>query len=378
MSNDFTAEYPGKIIFGNGSMAKLAENLPADAKILLVTGKSFAKSSQMADLEHILANFAKIHVADIGHEAPVEDVERLIDIGRKKKISVVVSIGGGSTIDAAKAAAAIIPAEGKCIDYFHGKRKLFLKGLFFAALPTTAGSGAEITSNAVLTESQTKIKKSIRDSLLIADLAIVDPVLTVSMTQETTASSGMDALTQAIESYICGFANSVTMALAENSVELLIKNLISAYNDGKDLVARNLVAQGSLLSAMSFSQSGLGAAHGLAHPIGSLLSVPHGKACAILLPHILDFNFEVCQGALENLAFKSGLENAEFLIRRIKKMKQAMNIPTDFSEYGLNPSHFEFILKNCKSRSMQTNPRKMSDKDILELLRKLCGKKINS
>lgn len=369
--NDFSVEYPGKIIFGNGSMAKLSGNLPAGSKILLVTGKSFAKSPNMAVLEHILANFAKIYISDIGNEAPIADVERLIDAGRKEKISAVVSIGGGSVIDAAKAAAAIIPAEGKCMDYFHGKRKFSSKGLFFAALPTTAGSGAEITSNAVLTDSQTKIKKSIRDPLIIANLAIVDPLLTVSMSAETTAASGMDALTQAIESYICEFANPVSMAMAENATGLLMTNLIQAYSNGNDLEAKNLVAQGSLLSAMSFSQSGLGAAHGLAHPIGSLLSVPHGKACAILLPHILEFNLEVCRETLDRLALKSGIGNADSLIRKITKMMETMKIPSDFSGYGLDSVHFQFILENCKSRSMQTNPRKMSDEDILGLLQKL-------
>ena len=218
-------------------------------------------------------------------------MDRLIRAGRDFRAECVVAVGGGSVMDSAKAAAALIPLDGWCADYFSGEREIPGKGLFFAALPTTAGTGAEITNNSVLTDPATKIKKSLRHPSMVADLAIDDPMLPLSCAPSLTAASGLDAFVQAFESCTSPKANTATRALAYAAIRRIRESLIPAFRCPDDIEARSGMCEGSLLSAMAFSQTGLGAIHGLAHPIGSLLHVPHGKACATLIPAVVAWIF---------------------------------------------------------------------------------------
>ncbi|OGV40237.1 MAG: hypothetical protein A2X48_20455 [Lentisphaerae bacterium GWF2_49_21] len=304
-------------------------------------------------------------------EPSLASVDELAILGRKERITSVVAIGGGSVIDASKAAAMLIPKDGSCPDYFYGKRKVESKGLFFAALPTTAGTGAEITVNSVLTDPSNKIKKSIRSPFMVPDLAIVDPVLTLNAPPRLTAASGLDAFTQAVESYTSADANFATKALASRAVAIIFNNLLNTYGDGNDIGLRTEMAKGSLLSAMAFSQSGLGAVHGIAHPAGALLGIPHGVICAILLGPVLEWNLPSCSAEYDELARACGLGDGGDFIIEIKRLCSSLKIPGDLSSYGLKEEHFPFIIANSRSRSMECNPRPMSDQEIGILLRKM-------
>jgi alcohol dehydrogenase class IV len=371
MNHNFTLTYPPKIIFGRDSLKQLPDNLPLKSRILLVTGKSLQKSGKIDGVKKLLSSFAVIHFCGIPPEPPLSSVDELTALGRKEKVNTVVAIGGGSVIDAAKAAAILIPREGACREYFYGTRKILDKGLFFAALPTTSGTGAEITVNSVLTDPETKIKKSIRSPFMVPDLAIVDPVLTLGASPELTAASGLDAFTQAVESFTSADANSASKALAGKAAGIIFHNLADACENGNDINARTEMAKGGLLSAMAFSQSGLGAVHGLAHPAGSLLGIPHGVICAILLSPVLEWNLKECRADYDELAKNCGLGNADEFINGIRRLCSKLKIPSDLSRYGLKPEHFPFIAKNCRSRSMECNPRQMSDADICKLLESL-------
>ncbi|OGV52032.1 MAG: hypothetical protein A2X49_07865 [Lentisphaerae bacterium GWF2_52_8] len=206
---------------------------------------------------------------------------------------------------------------------------------------------------------------------MVPDLAIVDPLLTLSVPPSVTASSGMDAMVQAIEAYTSVSANAVTQALSEKSVELLLNRLPDAFHNGADIGARTAVAEGSLLSAMSFSQSGLGAAHGLAHPIGSILGLPHGLVCSVLIMHVLEWNSLSCGGLYDSLAHKCGLADRSELIAKISGISAEMGIPGSFAGHRIDEAQKQFIIKNCRSRSMQTNPRPMSDDDIASIIDRL-------
>lgn len=373
--------YPEKIIFGSNSIKELPDLLPDGCAVMLVSGKSAVNSGQVKKIENLLCDFKLIDASGLAvPEPPLESVDKIIELGRSEHAEAVIGLGGGSVIDTAKAAAAIIPKEGNVAEYFYGKREIKSKGLVFAALPTTAGTGAEVTKNSVLTDSVSKIKKSIRSPFMVPDIAIVDPVLTLDMPPSITASSGMDAMVQAIESYTSDNANDVTKPLAKSAVVQIFANIANAYINGKDLTAREAMAEGSLMSAMAFSQSGLGAVHGLAHPIGSLLDVPHGVACSILLQPVMEFNSPVAAPEYAELAriclpsvnpsdFDETL--SEEFIEAIGSLCAEIDIPEDFSEYGLKEDHFDFILENCRSNSMKTNPRPMSDEDVINLLRGL-------
>lgn len=370
--DSYQLNYPGRIIFGNHAWQQLAELLPAESKIMLVTGQSAISSGLAGKFKSLLANFAIVNACGMTlPEPPLDNVDELIELGRKESVTAVVALGGGSTIDAAKAAAAIIPKEGKTADYFFGKRKINTKGLFFAALPTTAGTGAEITNNAVLTDKKGKVKKSIRHPSMVADIAIIDPELTLNMPSAITAASGLDALTQAIESFTSASANAVSKTMAKEAVIKIMHSILPAYQDGNDISHRKTMAEGSMLSAMAFSQSGLGAVHGLAHPIGSLLGLAHGLTCSILLSPVMEWNAPVCSELYQELAEACGFASQEEFIAKICELRKTMQVPGSFSELGLNETHFPFIVANCRSKSMRCNPRKMSDEEVVVFLKAL-------
>jgi alcohol dehydrogenase class IV len=363
--------FPGKVIFGAGTLSKLPEELPSDANVLLVSGKHADTSGLNDRIKEMLCDFELVSICGIQAEPPLSAVDKIIMFGRDNNVSAIIAVGGGSVIDAAKAAAAIMPLEGDCADYFYGRKSIPGKGLFFAALPTTAGTGTEATPNAVLTDPETDIKKSIRHDTMLPDLALVDPELTYTCPAGLTAHSGLDALTQAIESYISRGANTVSKALAAKATQLIMDSLPEVCADLNDYAARNDMAEGSMITALAFAQSSLGAVHGLAHPIGSKLHVPHGLSCAILLPVILRWNYESCAETIDELAASCGYRNGGDFIGEIELLCRDLDIPENFREFGLNRDVFPFILKNCRSGSMRSNPRYLEDAEIIEILESL-------
>lgn len=377
----FDLLYPEKIIFGNDSIKELPALLTDKSNVLLVTGKSAVKSGLADMMKELLSEFSIIDGSGMAvPEPPLESVDKIIELGRKGNADAVVGLGGGSVIDAAKVAAAIIPAAGLTADYFNGDMELKEKGLLFAAVPTTAGTGAEVTKNGVLTDSVNKVKKSIRSPFMVPDIAIIDPVLTLAMPPSVTAASGLDAFIQALESFTSSKANDITKPLAKSALAQIFANIANAYRDGNDLSAREAMAEASLMSAMAFSQSGLGGVHALAHPIGSLLKVPHGVACSILLKSVMEFNSPVCLHEYADLArlcldCVNPEDSDEILafqfIDAIGDLCEELDIPDNFSGFGLKKEHFNFIVENCRSNSMKTNPREMSDEDVITILETL-------
>jgi len=371
-ATSYSLHYPSEIVFGPESSGMLAEKLVRFKRILLVTGSHFAKSPEFEKLQNTLKDHEVRIETGIHAEPPLADVDRVTASGRDFQADAVVAVGGGSVIDCAKAAAALIPLSGSCAEYFSGEKAIPGKGLFFAALPTTAGTGAEITNNSVLTDPATKIKKSLRHPSMVADLAVVDPILTVSCPPALTAASGLDAFVQAFESYTSPKASAVTQALSCAALVKFAANLEKACRNGSDPAARTEMAEGSMMSAMAFSQTGLGAIHGLAHPIGSLLGVPHGKACAALIPAVVEWNLPACEKQYGEIAQRCGFgKNADDFLAVCLDLCRKTGVKAGFRDYGLNESHFDFIVKNCRSASMKLNPRPMTDDDVRKMLKGL-------
>jgi alcohol dehydrogenase class IV len=364
--------YPPHISLGWQSRHELAGVLAsaagdADARYVLVTGRSARYEAIAAELAQTLGPAAH-HASEIDPEPTLAHGEALLSILREARAEAVIAVGGGSVIDVAKAAAVVAPAPGTVADYFHERRSISQRGLPLLALPTTAGTGAEITKNAVLTDPESQLKKSIRHPQMVPAAAVIDPELTVSAPPEVTAASGLDAFTQALESYLCTRAHAVSRALAAEAMQLIWHNLPTAWADGSDRPSRERVAEGSLLSAMAFSQSGLGAVHGLAHPIGALLHVAHGLTCAILLPPVLRFNQSTCGEALTRLAPQLGCASADELVEAVAAFVRQLRVPKGFGGHGLGREHFDFIVAHCRSNSMASNPRPMTDADVRALL----------
>ena len=371
-ATSYSLHYPAEIVFGPETSGLLAEKLVRFKRILLVTGSHFAKSPEFEKLRNTLKDHEVRVETGIHAEPPLADVDRVTASGRDFQADSVVAVGGGSVIDCAKAAAALIPLSGCCAEYFSGEKAIPGKGLFFAALPTTSGTGAEITNNAVLTDPATKIKKSLRHPSMVADLAMVDPLLTVSCPPALTAASGLDAFVQAFESYTSPKASAVTQALSCAALVKFAANLERACQDGSDQAVRTEMAEGSMMSAMAFSQTGLGAIHGLAHPIGSLLGVPHGKACAALIPAVVQWNLPLCEVQYGEIARKCGFgRTADDFLTVCLDLCKKTGVKAGFRDFGLNETHFDFIVKNCRSASMKLNPRPMSDDDVRNMLKGL-------
>ena len=260
------------------------------------------------------------------------------------------------------------------MDYFSGSAVIDRPGLFCAAIPTTAGTGAEMTSNSVLTDPATKIKKSLRSPFMTPSAALNDPLLLADAPAKVIAFCGLDAFVQAAECFTSTRGNPFSRALALSALKSLAVNLPAFYDDPKNETARDKTAEASMITGIAFAQTGLGAVHGLAHPAGALLHIPHGEACAILMPHVFGFNAEAVPEPYADMAqaLNVGTSASDF-VRFTENLDRHFGIPEDLSPFGLKKEHFPFIIKNCRSGSMKTNPRAMSDDQAEALLTHLLG-----
>ena len=240
---------------------------------------------------------------------------------------------------------------------------------FLALLPTSAGPGAEVTGNAVITDRATGLKQSLRGPGMTADCALVDPELLYDAPAAVVAAAGFDALTQALESFLSRRSDALTRPLALSAARLLLDALPGACRNEAPALAA--AARGSLLTGMAFASSGLGAVHGLAHPAGSALGVPHGVCCAILLPAVLKWNLPACRERFVELARGLDFAAPEELIDRVIGLRRELGLPDAFRAFGDVAAHMDFILKNCRSGSMKCNPRELSDAEAAALLETL-------
>lgn len=371
---NYTVNAPALIHFGCGTrrltVQAVSDLVPAaDARVFLVASGGALRSAAGGELLELLKSRFDLQTATgIPHDPPLACVSALIEAMRGSGRNLVVALGGGSVMDAAKAAALLHQGGGSVTDYFNGRLPLPAAALPLIALPATAGTGAEITPNAVLTDPDGQSKRSLRSLLMVPRVAICDPDFTLGLPERITIDSGLDALTQALESYISVQASEYSRGLAERAVLLLLSALPEALAEPYSVSARSAVAEGSLLGALAFSQSSLGAVHGLAHPLGHCLDLAHGYTCAVLLPHILAWNLPACRPELQRLGRSAGLDSAEALVEKVTSLVRSLRIPATFAGDGLSAEHFPHILKHCRSGSMKTNPRPLSDAEVVLLL----------
>lgn len=387
---------PRQIVFGWGRRAELG-TLAAGIgrRALLVSGSRSLERSGSIDQLVGLLDAAGLEVLGFpvdSREPEVRDVDQLTDAFRALNPSehyVVVAIGGGSTIDLAKAAAALATNQ-------HGESVVnFLEGvgqglqitrppLRMIAVPTTAGTGAEATKNAVISSNSAgeaiasrPYKKSLRSDLMIPQLVIVDPELTVSVPPATTAYTGMDAITQLIESLISRRAAPIPQALCLHGLQLAIPALPVAVADGTQRQPREAMAHAALLSGMALANSGLGLAHGVAAALGVTCQVPHGLACAVMLPTALRVNQAVSQSQLaqlEHLFDASRPEPAaaaDRFIERIEALCRTVGIPSRLRDIGVRREQIDLLVPGSRGNSMSGNPRDVSDSELRQLLEQL-------
>ncbi|MCQ2378500.1 MAG: iron-containing alcohol dehydrogenase [Victivallaceae bacterium] len=355
----FEFSLPEKIRFGRGSRFDLASLLPPGAVLVLCGHHSEAAIRRESD--RLFPGRAVEIFSEIPAEIPLAAVESARICGRRIQARSIIGWGGGSAIDAAKATAALLDEEYPVADYFYGRRTASPRRVFFAALPTTAGTGAEVTANAVLHDESTRVKQSLRTPDMAADAAIVDPDLAAAPFA-VMAASGMDALTQAIESFVSRNADDATRFLAATAAKTLFLHLENACRG--DAASVEEICRASLTVGIAFGKSGLGAVHGLAHPLGCVKHLPHGFVCAVLLEKIVRANAARAPQIYRELDRALGFSAVE----KIGALRAALDLPPAF-DFTLTPREIDFIVAHSRSGSMKCNPVFYTDAELAALLR---------
>jgi alcohol dehydrogenase class IV len=297
----------------------------------------------------------------------------------REQCDLVISLGGGSCIDTAKAISVLATNGGFIGDYMGGKKIAENTPFPHLAIPTTAGTGSEATDVTVITNTSNNVKMMIKQPAFMPDVAIVDPLLTVSSPKNVTAATGVDALSHAIEAYLSKKAHPMTDTLALSAIQLIISNLLTAYHDGENLDAREAMSLGSFQAGMAFTNASVCLVHGMSRPIGALFHVPHGISNAMLLPAVLEFSKEACIGRLADIGrifdpeneSLSNAEAAEVAVRSVKDLCLQLNIP-NLKGWGIDQEAFEQVVEKMAfdaidSGSPGNNPRVPTFKELVEL-----------
>lgn len=341
-------------------------------RIMVVCDRFLSESGAINYLIDALDSSNTLEIFDQAVPDPtIEVVGKGLKLICKAAPDIVIGFGGGSAIDTAKG-----------IIYFANAKELIPKPKFIT-IPTTSGTGSEVTSAAVITDTESKSKHLIASDDILADVAILDPRLTLSVPQSVTANTGMDVLTHAIEAYVASGSNVFSDALSEKAVELLIKALLNCYKDGKNLESRTLMHEASTLAGMSFNTAGLGVNHSIAHQLGGTFHIPHGLANAMLLNKVIEYNCvnHDIMRKYATLAYKVQLagieESPEHAVNALKELiatlMRCMNMPASIRELDIKRDEYEKQIQNMIDHALMDNclaatPREIGTAAIREIL----------
>lgn len=382
MANSFTFATATEVLFGRGQAARAADRISAlGTRVLLVHGRDPARSEGL--LRDLTGKGCAVMTCPVATEPDTAVIEAGVDAARAGKVGIVVAVGGGAVIDAGKAIAALVPATRPMLNHLEVVGlglPLDHPPLPFVAIPTTAGTGAEVTRNAVIGVPEHRRKVSLRDARMLPELAIVDPALTDGCPAAITLASGLDAVTQVIEPYICTRANPLTDALCRDAIPRGLAALHRLMEE-EDAEARDDMAWVSLCGGLALANAGLGAVHGLAGPLGGLTGAAHGAICGTLLPHVLIANRAAVSGddiAAERLD-EVGRWIGQVFGNRNVGLAQAATMLADWSHakglttltgLGIDESaQIAAADTAASSSSMKANPANLSSAELREIMR---------
>ena len=377
----YKISYKTELHVGKGALQQLSHY---KNEHILVVADPFLKTS--GTLDTILANFDDsndiVVFTDIVPDPPIETVVAGIKSAGDKPISIVLSIGGGSAIDASKA-----------MYYFAKKQGAFSEAILIA-IPTTSGTGSEVTSFSVITDAERGTKYPLVTKEILPDVAILDADLVLSLPGNITADTGMDVLTHAIEAYVSTKATDFSDALAEKAIKLVFEYLPKAYKNGQDVEAREKMHTASTLAGMAFNTASLGINHSLAHAAGAKFHVPHGRLNSILMPHVIQYNAGIefnnrnRQATDKTVASRyqdiakllgcsasSPVSGVRQLVEAIKKLQRKLEMPTSLREYGVKADAFAQYKVEISETALHdgctpTNPRVPTAEELLKVLEK--------
>ncbi len=370
----FEFNTPTRIIFGCGTLREIT---PPGRRVLLVTGRDPQRAASL--MARLWQDNTKVVPFSVAGEPSIAIVQEGVALARQENCDSVIGFGGGSALDTGKAIAALLTNEGDIFNFLEviglGK-PLTEPGAPFIAMPTTAGTGSEVTRNAVLFSPEHRVKVSMRSPLMLARVALIDPTLTLTLPPSITASTGMDALTQLIEPYVSCRANPMTDALCREGIPRAARSLRRAYENGGNLAAREDMSLASLYGGLALSNAGLGAVHGFAGPMGGMFDAPHGAICAALLPHVMRVNLQALRSrAPQNAVLPRFDEIARWLtgqpkataedgIEWLGQLVTDLQIPR-LSTHGMQAKDIEMMVdKAAVSSSMKANPLPLTRSEL--------------
>jgi len=387
---DFSVSRLPRIEFGSGAISRLPGiTRRYGTRALLVTGATSLRSTPLWSV--VTEGLESQGISWLDYAVPGEPSPDMIDAAvrslRREGIDVVIGIGGGSALDAAKAIAGLLILGNSVMDHLEGvgpELPYLGPSTPFIAVPTTAGTGSEATKNAVLSvQGVDGFKKSFRDERLVAEVALVDPDLLATCPAVVIAANGMDAFTQLLESYVSSRAAPFTDSLAWGGLKSARDGLLALYADTGDAMARERMAYAAMVSGITLAQVGLGSVHGLAAPLGAFFPIPHGVACGTLVATATRINIETLHRrepghpALEKYALVGRLLSKQghldpaaahaALIEKLEAWTKALSLPS-LAHYGVTPSDIPRIVANSRGSSMLTNPIRLEDEDIAAIL----------
>ena len=372
---------PQKIVFGTGCIQTFVDDYKKMGlqRLFVLTAPPIRPliEEPLADLQ---AAGVSIEVfQDIVAEPTVNDFKKVLEAARQFKADSVAGIGGGSVLDVTKLVAAFVHSGQQVEDCF-GTGFIQQKGLWFACLPTTAGTGSEVSPNAILLDERDHLKKGIVSPLLIADAAYVDPKLTWTVPAKVTADTGMDALTHCIEAYTNKFAHPAVDIYALKGIQLIAANLEKAVNNGQDQEAREALAFGSLYGGLCLGPVNTAAVHALSYPLGGEFHIPHGLSNAILLPSVMKFNMPANVKRHAEVAVALGCqpgkddeEPAQRGVDFIYRLAQAVGIPDKLTALGIPQTAVDGMAKAAMQvqRLLKNNPREVTEQDAKDIYNSL-------
>ncbi|GAB1759180.1 iron-containing alcohol dehydrogenase [Priestia aryabhattai] len=374
------------LIAGPNSIEKVGEYLSllgTEVKsALIITQPSMKRLGFVEKLIHQLSDkgvSAYVNI-DVLPEPTVENIEEVFQAISKEQYDVLIGFGGGSVLDATKILS-VLQTNNQSIRELLGTDLVKNPGTPTILIPTTSGTGSEVTPNAIVTLPDEELKIGIVSKYLLPKLVVLDPVLTLSLPRPITAATGMDAFTHSLESFISNKSNLISDMVALESIRLISSSIIEAYQNGNSVEAREKMLVGSMYGGMALTSAGTAAVHALAYPLGGKFKIPHGVANSMLLPHVMEFNMDAIEDRLFLVAEPMGIkiegfsktEVAQKVVNRIVEWTNVLEIPQNLKEYGVKEEDVpELALSASKvTRLLNNNPKEVSLKDMEGIYRKL-------
>lgn len=377
---------PVKILSGVDSTKLIPEKIKQLGKErpLIVTDKGVAEAGKLELINNILksAGIECLLFDEVLPDPPIQNVEKAVTLARNEKVDLIIGLGGGSSIDAAKALRVVAPNKGSVKDWVGPYPDYPVPPLDLISIPTTAGTGAEVSSGAVLTDEEKKMKVVLKSPRIFSTIAVLDPEMLAGMPTRIAAETGFDAISHAVENYVSRNRNFVTQALALRAVTILFGNLGRFVADTGNPDHAMAMLNGCALAGIAMTTGGLGLAHAIGHPVGTHCKVSHGLACGLSLPHVVEYNIAAVPEAYDEialainphhaLAYQGPGSLAPLVLSEIEGLMEQVELPRTLSQAGKQLQISDVIIDEASTSFLaQLNPRRVSREKVIEILNKI-------